>query len=139
MIIAEESNRMKDLVKNLMDLAKMDELTFLVSKSIFSSRKFADDIYRLVQPSFALKNVHLNLYCNEEFTIHADPVRLEQVVLNLLDNALKYSNQNTTVKFKISKEQKRTVITVADEGIGIPEEQIDMIFEKLFRVEKSRS
>ncbi|ARD47546.1 HAMP domain-containing sensor histidine kinase [Sporosarcina sp. P33] len=139
MIIAEESNRMKDLVKNLMDLAKMDELAFLVSKSNFSSRKFADDIYRLVQPSFALKNVHLDLIANKDFQIHADPVRLEQVVLNLLDNALKYSNENTTVKFIISKEQKRTVITVADEGIGIPEEQIDMIFEKLFRVEKSRS
>lgn len=139
MIIAEESNRMKDLVKNLMDLAKMDELAFLVSKSNFSARKFADDIYRLVQPSFALKNVHLELYCNEEITIHADPVRLEQVVLNLLDNALKYSNENTTVRFIISKEQNRTVITVSDEGIGIPEEQIDMIFEKLFRVEKSRS
>ena len=139
MIIEEESNRMKDLVKNLMDLAKVDEMTFRVSKSDFSARKFADDIYRLVQPSYALKNVHLHLLCKEEFTIHADPVRLEQVVLNLLDNALKYSSENTTVVFKISKEQKRTVITVSDEGIGIPEEQIDMIFEKLFRVEKSRS
>ncbi|MGN7387466.1 sensor histidine kinase [Sporosarcina sp. SAFN-015] len=138
-IIAEESNRMKDLMKNLMDLAKMDELTFLISKSDFSARKFADDIYRLVQPSFALKNVHLDLKCNEDFQIHADPVRLEQVVLNLLDNALKYSNEKTTVTFRISKEQNRTVITVADEGIGIPAEQIDMIFEKLFRVEKSRS
>lgn len=139
MIIAEESNRMKDLVKNLMDLAKMDEMTFTVSKANFSSQKFAEDIYRLVEPSFALKNVELNLTCIEDFSIHADPLRLEQVVLNLLDNALKYSNENTTVEFAISKEQNRTVITVADEGIGIPEEQIDMIFEKLFRVEKSRS
>lgn len=139
LIIAEESNRMKELMKNLIDLAKMDELTFLVSKSDFSAQKFAEDIYRLVQPSFALKNVHLDLIANKDFQICADPVRLEQVVLNLLDNALKYSNENTTVTFRISNEQNRTVITVADEGIGIPEEQIDMIFEKLFRVEKSRS
>ncbi|WP_262173210.1 ATP-binding protein [Saccharococcus sp. Marseille-Q5394] len=139
MIIAEESNRMKDLVKNLMDLAKMDERAFVVSKENFSSKKFAKDIYRLVEPSFALKNVNLNLICKDDFSIHADPVRLEQVVLNLLDNALKYSNENTTVRFEISKEQNQTVISIADEGIGIPEEQIDMIFEKLFRVEKSRS
>ncbi|WP_432359805.1 ATP-binding protein [Sporosarcina sp. UB5] len=139
MIIAEESDRMKDLVKNLMDLAQMDEMTFVVSKMNFSTRKFAEDIYRLVEPSFALKNVNLDLIYKEDFQIHADPLRLEQIVLNLLDNALKYSNVNTTVEFEISKEQNRTVITVTDEGIGIPEEQIDMIFEKLFRIEKSRS
>ncbi|MCM3638224.1 HAMP domain-containing histidine kinase [Sporosarcina luteola] len=139
MIIAEESNRMKDLVKNLMDLAKMDERAFVVTKENTSSEKFAKDIYRLVEPSFALKNVNLNLICKDDFSIHADPVRLEQVVLNLLDNALKYSNENTTVRFEISKVQNQTVISIADEGIGIPEEQIDMIFEKLFRVEKSRS
>lgn len=139
MIIAEESNRMKDLVKNLMDLAKMDEMTFVVSKEDFSSKKFAEDIFRLVEPSFTLKNVNLNLICKDDFSIHADPVRLEQVVLNLLDNALKYSNENKTVRFEISKVQNQTVISIADEGIGIPEEQIDMIFEKLFRVEKSRS
>ena len=139
MIIAEESNRMKDLVKNLMDLAKMDEMIFVVSKKNFSSRKFAQDIYRLVEPSFGLKNVNLNLICKVDFQIHADPLRLEQIVLNLLDNALNYSEENTTVTMEIANEQKRTVITVADEGIGIPEKQIDMIFEKLFRVEKSRS
>ncbi|MDN4607918.1 sensor histidine kinase [Sporosarcina highlanderae] len=139
MIIAEESNRMKDLVKNLMELAKMDEMTFVVSKENFSSKKFVKDIFRLVEPSFALKNVDLNLICKDDFSIHADPVRLEQIVLNLLDNALKYSKENTTVTLEISKEQSHTVISVVDEGIGIPEEQIDLIFEKLFRVEKSRS
>ncbi|WOV86506.1 HAMP domain-containing sensor histidine kinase [Sporosarcina oncorhynchi] len=139
MIIAEESDRMKDLLKNLMDLAKMDEMTFVVSKTNFSSRKFAEDIYRLVEPSFALKNINLNLIGLEDFSIHADPLRLEQIVLNLLDNALKYSSEHTTVLFEITKDQNRTVITVEDEGIGIPQEQIGMIFEKLFRVEKSRS
>ncbi|WP_338657067.1 ATP-binding protein (plasmid) [Sporosarcina psychrophila] len=139
LIIAEESNRMKDLVKNLMDLAKMDEMTFTVSTINFSAQQFIEDIYRLVIPSFDLKNIKLNLICKEDFQIVADPLRLEQIVLNLLDNALKYSNENTTVRLEISKEKHRTVISVKDEGIGIPAEQIDMIYEKLFRVEKSRS
>ncbi|WP_203247665.1 sensor histidine kinase [Sporosarcina beigongshangi] len=138
-IIEEESNRMKDLVKNLMDLAKMDEMTFTVSKMHFSAQQFIEDIYRLVVPSFDLKNVKLNVICTENFQIDADPLRLEQIVLNLLDNALKYSEQNTTVKVEISMENQRTLISVKDEGIGIPAEQIDLIFEKLFRVEKSRS
>lgn len=138
-IIAEESNRMKDLVKNLMDLAKMDELTFTVSKIKFPAQQFFEDVYRLVVPSFDLKNVKLHLICQEDFQVDADPVRLEQIVLNLLDNALKYSEEHTTVTLAIAKEKQRTVISVKDEGIGIPVEQIDQIFEKMFRVEKSRS
>ncbi|WP_318616786.1 HAMP domain-containing sensor histidine kinase [Sporosarcina sp. YIM B06819] len=139
MIIADESNRMKDLVKNLMDLAKMDEMTFTVSKMNFSAQQFIKDVARLVIPSFDVKNMKLHLICKEDFQVDADPLRLEQIVLNLLDNALKYSEGNTTVRLEISKEKKRTIISVEDEGIGIPAAQIDMIYEKLFRVEKSRS
>jgi signal transduction histidine kinase len=138
-IIAEESNRMKDLIKDLMDLAKMDEMTFTVSKSGFSARQFIEDIRQLVYPSFKLKKTDLTLLCNEEFTINADPLRLEQIALNLLDNALKYSDEHTTVTLEIYKEKKQTVIVVTDEGVGIPLDEIDMIFEKLYRIEKSRS
>ncbi|MHA6258484.1 sensor histidine kinase [Sporosarcina sp. CAU 1771] len=139
LIIAEESNRMKDLVKNLMDLAKMDEMAFSVSKTFFSAQHFLEDIHQLVYPEYKLKNIELNLICKEEFQIHADPLRLEQVVLNLLDNALKYSNEKTTVTVELFKENKQTILSVSDEGIGIPSEEIDLVFEKLFRIEKSRS
>jgi len=139
MIIAEESTRMKDLVKNLMDLAKMDEMTFTVSKTYFSARQFTEDIHQLVSSSFKLKNLELNLKCIEDFQIHADPLRLEQVVLNLLDNALKYSNELTTVTLEVFKEKQTTVLSVSDEGIGIPPDEIELVFEKLFRIEKSRS
>ncbi|MBY0221319.1 HAMP domain-containing protein [Sporosarcina aquimarina] len=138
-IIAEESDRMKELVKNLLDLAKMDENTFTVSKEYFEARPFFEDIFKLVEPSFKLKKLKLNLICDTDFKIHADPLRLEQIVLNLLDNALKYSVEQSTVTMKVSKKGKKSVISVVDVGIGIPLEEIDFIFEKLYRVEKSRS
>lgn len=138
-IIAEESNRMKELVKNLMDLAKMDEMSFTVTKEEFPAKKFMEDIHQLVYPAFKLKKVELELLCESDFMIYADPIRLEQMVLNLLDNALKYSDELTTVTLKISKEPPYTVVTVTDEGIGIPASEIDLIFEKLYRIEKSRS
>jgi len=138
-IISEESHRMKDLVKNLMDLAKMDEMMFTVSKTHISALQFMKDIQRLVYPSFKLKQITLNLICEEDFQIHADPLRLEQIVLNLLDNSLKYSDEYTTVTLEIFKENKQTVLSVTDEGIGIPSDEIDLVFEKLFRIEKSRS
>ncbi len=138
-IIAEESDRMKDLVKNLLDLAKMDETTFTVSKESFWVRPFFEDIHRLVGPSYQLKKLRLDLRCEEDFQVQADPVRLEQIVLNLLDNASKYSEENTTITLEVTKKEGQTVISVTDVGIGIPPEDIEFIFEKLYRVEKSRS
>ncbi|PID14793.1 two-component sensor histidine kinase [Sporosarcina sp. P34] len=138
-IIAEESDRMKELVKNLLDLAKMDENTFTVSKEYFKVCPFFEDILQLVGPSFNLKKLSLEVICEEDFEIHADPLRLEQIILNLLDNALKYSIEQSVVTIKVFKKGKKVAISVADFGIGIPSEETPFIFEKLYRVEKSRS
>lgn len=138
-IIAEESNRMKDLVKDLLDLARMDETSFTVSKEYFSVNPFMENICKLVTPSYEIKKVRLNLICENDFRIYADSIRLEQIVLNLLDNALKYSNENSEVTLKAVKKGDKTIISVIDTGIGIPPDEIEFIFEKLYRVEKSRS
>ncbi|PIC69264.1 two-component sensor histidine kinase [Sporosarcina sp. P16b] len=138
-IIAEESDRMKELVKNLLDLAKMDENTFTVSKEYFKVCPFFEDILQLVGPSFNLKKLSLEIICEEDFEIHADPLRLEQIILNLLDNALKYSIEQSVVTIKVFKKGKKVAISIADFGIGIPSEETPFIFEKLYRVEKSRS
>ncbi|PIC64874.1 two-component sensor histidine kinase [Sporosarcina sp. P13] len=138
-IIAEESNRMKDLVKDLMELAKMDEITFTITKSHFSAQEFIADMDRLVAPSFNLKKIALHMRCERDFQLFADRIRLEQIVLNLLDNALKYSDEQTTVTLDIYQQQQKTILSVTDEGIGIPSSEIDRIFDKLYRVEKSRS
>ncbi|KGR89721.1 histidine kinase [Ureibacillus massiliensis 4400831 = CIP 108448 = CCUG 49529] len=138
-IIGEESNKMKELVKNLLDLARMDENSFTVTKTNFESQPFLEDICKLVAPSFELKNIKLNLKTNENFTIFADSIRLGQIIVNLLDNALKYSKENTEVLLEAYKKGDKTVVKVIDSGIGIPSEELDFIFEKLYRVEKSRS
>ncbi|KGR80074.1 sensor histidine kinase [Ureibacillus manganicus] len=138
-IIGEESERMKELVKNLLDLAKMDETTFTVSKEHFSVRPFFDNVCKLVQPSYEMKKINLHLKCNEDFQVYADPVRLEQIILNLLDNALKYSDEHSEVTLEVQKFENKTIISVIDKGIGIPSDEIELIFEKLYRVEKSRS
>lgn len=138
-IITEESNRMKELVNNLLELAKMDQNSFSVSKEYFSARLFLDNICKRVAPSFDMNNIKLMLVCEEDFEIHADSIRLEQIILNLLDNALKYSDKNTRVIVEAKKQEERTTINVIDAGVGIPSDDLELIFEKLYRVEKSRS
>ncbi|WP_108587014.1 cell wall metabolism sensor histidine kinase WalK [Paenisporosarcina sp. OV554] len=138
-IIDEESIRLTELVKNLFDLAKMDETSFTVSKQSFQGMPFFSHLYERMLPSFNLKNIHLELNCAKSFEVFADPLRLEQIVVNLLDNALKYSNEGTTTSLEVTRINNKTVIQVIDQGIGIHEENHEIIFEKLFRVEKSRS
>lgn len=138
-IIGEESDRMKDLMKNLLDLAKMDENSFTVNKEHFSAKPFLENIHKFVVPSFDIKKIKLNLLCESNFQIYADAIRLEQIILNLLDNALKYSSENSEVILKAYEKDGKTVISVIDTGIGIPTAEIEFIFEKLYRVEKSRS
>ncbi|MEG0470887.1 MAG: HAMP domain-containing sensor histidine kinase [Solibacillus sp.] len=138
-IIVEESNRMKELVKNLLDLARMDENSFTVKKAFFEARPFFDGIYNLVEPAFAMKNIKLILHCEGEHQLFADALRLEQIIINLLDNALKYSDEQSEVILHVSQNEENNIISVTDSGIGIPANEINFIFDKLYRVEKSRS
>ncbi len=138
-IIEEEAERLKTLVKNLMDLSQMDEMTFTVTKSEFSSAGFIRDIVQLVQPSFDMKGITLQIEPFDDFTLVADRMRLEQIILNLLDNALHYSESGTPVTVRAFQDKKQAVLQVEDNGCGIPVENQQQIFEKLYRVEKSRS
>ena len=138
-IIEEEAERLKTLVKNLMDLAQMDEMTFNVTKSEFPADLFIRDIVKLVQPSFDMKGIALLIEPVRDFTVVADRMRLEQIILNLLDNALHYSESGSTVIVRAFQDKKQAVLQVEDNGCGIPLENQQEIFGKLYRVEKSRS
>lgn len=138
-IISEEAIRMKNLVKDLLDLAKIDENNFTVSKEYFWSQPFLYKIINLVEPSYKLKKLKLSLINQANFQIYADSLRLKQIVLNLLDNAMKYSKENTEIHLEVYEQDNRTVLKVSDEGIGIPPDEIELIFDRLYRVEKSRS
>jgi two-component system, OmpR family, sensor histidine kinase ArlS len=138
-IINEEAARLSGLVKSLFDLAKMDENTFPIQKEALELCGFLHSIQMKMLPSFQEKNIMLNLICDEESYIEADPVRFEQIVINLLDNARKYSAAGTTTTIHAFKKSGRTHLTIEDEGKGIPKEDLAWVFDRFYRVDKSRS
>ncbi|WHX40091.1 HAMP domain-containing sensor histidine kinase [Mesobacillus sp. AQ2] len=138
-IINEEAARLSDLVKSLFDLAKMDENTFPIQKEPLELCGFLHSIQMKMLPSFQEINIMLNLICDEESYIEADPVRFEQIVINLLDNARKYSAAGTTTTIHAFKKSGRTHLTIEDEGKGIPKEDQAWVFDRFYRVDKSRS
>ncbi len=138
-IINEEATRLSGLVKNLFDLAKMDENTFSIQKETVELCGFLHSIQTKMLPSFHEKNIKLNLTCDRECYIEADPVRFEQIIINLLDNARKYSDEGTTTTVHAYKKRGRTHLSIEDEGKGIPIEDQAWIFDRFYRVDKSRS
>src|SRR5262249_40061129 len=80
-----------------------------------------------------------SLDCPHDLYGQIDPIRFEQVILNLLDNAKKYSEPNTKITLDVRHLDGKIYIKVKDEGKGIPEEDLPRIFERFYRVDKSRS
>ncbi|EZP77691.1 two component system histidine kinase [Parageobacillus genomosp. 1] len=138
-IIYEEAEHMQKLVKDLFELAKMDQHSFQIHKEATNLCSFLKKLHDKMHPAFQAKKMSLVYYCDGNITVHIDQKRFEQVMMNLLDNALKYSDQGSTVSIDVRTEKNNIVIIVSDEGRGIPEEDLPHIFERFYRVDKSRS
>ena len=138
-IIYEEAEHMQKLVKDLFELAKMDQHSFQIHKERTNLCSFLKKLHDKMHPAFQAKKISLVYQCEKNIFVYIDQKRFEQVMMNLLDNALKYSDPSSTVSIDVRKEKHHIVIIVSDEGTGIPEEDLPHIFERLYRVEKSRS
>jgi signal transduction histidine kinase len=138
-IIYEEAEHMQKLVKDLFELAKMDQHSFRIHKEPTNLYAFLKKLHDKMHPAFQANKMSLVYRCEKSITVHIDQKRFEQVMMNLLDNALKYSDQGSTVSIDVRAEKNNIVMIVSDEGRGIPEEDLPHIFERFYRVDKSRS
>lgn len=137
--IVSNCQRMDTLVKNLLTLAAVDE-------GLPRSRLQECDLYNLVeQAKMTILSVHpdakisLETKGEEPFDLMADSDLFFQAILNLLDNAVKYSKHPAEVKVRIEKYPSEFIIRVSDKGVGIPVEDLDRIFERFYAVDKSHS
>ncbi len=138
-IIQEEASNLTKLVKNFFDLAKMDQNQFFIQKERVQLKEFLQQLIMKFMPAFEEKNISLHTSCDDDIIIEIDPIRIGQVMNNLIDNALKYSDSNTNVSISAVKEGRWVVIKVCDQGFGIPKDEISKIWDRLYRLDKSRS
>ena len=135
--VNEEVIRLSHLVNQLKNLAKFDSyedklnlknenLTQLIKNIIYNNESYALD-----------KNIRIK-YELEDVNANIDKEKISQVIINLISNAIRYTNLNGEILIKLYKKSDFIKIIVKDNGIGIPEESLDYIFERFYRVDNSR-
>jgi len=140
-IIVSEADRMNGLIKELMDLASTDytELVLNLAES---------DLPTLVKTSIKKlsglaqgKSIVINRMFDENMSlsVEMDRVRIEQVLINILNNAIKYTDEEGRVDVDIISGQNCVQIVITDDGIGIPEEDLARVFERFYRGDKART
>ncbi len=136
--IYNESQRMKGLVEDLLKLGQLEEENKEISKSIVNAYEIASTVKENIA-QFAMENdITVELSGSAAF-IYCNGSMLYGAIYNLVDNAIKYSPKGSIVRIETLTSQDKAYIKVEDNGIGIPEEYQDRVFERFFRVDKSRS
>lgn len=135
--IREEVSRLSDLVGSLRLLSKYDSEKNALNKSNVNLQKLIQNIVYNCESAALAKNIKIN--CNlAKININIDKNQFSQVIVNLLSNAIKYTNRDGEINIKSYEEKDNVIISIKDNGVGIPTSDIEFIFERFYRVDKSR-
>jgi two-component system phosphate regulon sensor histidine kinase PhoR len=136
--IERESLRLLALITDILKLSELENFLIPPEEENCSLREIAAECIESLAPLAKEKSLHFEL-TGEDAIVRADRGLLEQLVRNLCDNAVRYNREGGTVRVSVTAEAACPSVTVADTGIGIPPEHQDRIFERFYRVDKSRS
>ena len=135
--IRAESSRLVALIEDIIRLSQLDEAVPIPREPV-ELREVAEDVAASLQDSAAAKGVSLTV-TGEEAELQGVPGLVREMVFNLCDNAIKYNVPGGTVEVSVSRREGGALLTVRDTGIGIPPKYQGRVFERFFRVDKSRS
>ena len=138
-IIQKESDRLKRLIEDILLLSSIESKNNLVTENVLLYNIFKE-VYEMI--SYIASSKHIKIYYNfedENVAIQAYGDYIKQLFLNLIDNAIKYTPEGGTVIINQFTRNNEITIEVIDNGVGIPKEDQDKIFQRFYRVDKARS
>ena len=140
-IIQKHVDRLNSIVEDLLALSRIEQED--EHKEINFQQVKIKDMFQaavqLCQSKAEEKKIRIDIDCEQDTTAIFDPTLIEQAVVNLLDNALKYSEPQSTVMLKSHRQNSELVISIQDQGIGIAQKHLPRLFERFYRVDKARS
>lgn len=137
--IITESERLSTLIEDLLEITRRDYGITSSRSARVRVREVLERAIGAVRPQAGVKGIEIEVDVPEELVAYCDENQTVQLVRNLADNAVKYTPDGGRIKVIAREEDSRLVISVKDNGIGIPHGEVDRIFERFYRVDKARS
>jgi len=137
--INKEIDRLNMIIGDLLTLVSMDSKSMRLNRTSFSLAQVVTDTAHRLALVAEKNHQELKLSLSDRCELYADSAKLTQVVYNLMENALKYTQEGGTIRVRLVRSGRDAVLTVSDNGPGIPKEGQTHIFERCYRVDKARS
>ncbi len=137
--ISHEVNREDKIINDLLALVKMDKTSAGLSITSVDVVALTESVLKRMRPIAKKHNIDLVLESKRAITAEIDEVKISLVIMNLVENAIKYNKENGSVKVELDADHQYFYLSVIDSGMGIPEDALDHIYERFYRVDKSRS
>jgi signal transduction histidine kinase len=134
-----EAERLGLLINDLLTLARADENQFLLEREAVRLDVLAADVVATTEVLASERGITLEVKAEQPATVIGDEVRLIQVMMNLIDNAVTYTNTGGKVLLSVEVRERSVYLVVSDTGIGIAPEHLEYIFERFYRVDTARS
>jgi two-component system phosphate regulon sensor histidine kinase PhoR len=140
-IVQRQADRLSAIIEDLLTLSRIEQEEEHAESILDRGpiRGVIDAAVQLCGSAAAAKNIHLDIACEPGLEAHINAALLEQGVVNLVDNAIKYSEPDRTVRVEARGGEREILIRVIDQGSGIPAAQLPRLFERFYRVDKARS
>ncbi len=135
----EEVSRLSQVVKNLLELSRADAGQVPLDLKDLNLSALLEDMVEDAMILAEEKNILVRSTIEPRVMLHGDKVRLHQALLNIVDNAVKYTQSGGNITISLRVQDHEALVSVSDSGFGIPEEDIPYIFDRFYRVDKSRS
>lgn len=128
------------LVRDLLTLSQMETGEIKMNRERIDLVALTQEVFEQLEPQAAKRSVSLQWQAPQpQVWVRADAYRMSQVMTNLVENAIKYGHENSKVQVAFEDDKKEWLVSVKDNGPGIPPEHLNRIFERFYRIEKSRS
>lgn len=137
--IAEEIDRENTIISDLLTLVKTDRKVTDLNVAATDVNEFLEQILKRLRPIAEQANIEMVFESNRSVSAEIDTTRLSLAFLNLVENAIKYNRENGWVRVSLDADHKFFYVKVSDSGMGIPQDSLDYIFERFYRVDKSHS
>ncbi len=139
-IIDTETERLSRLIEDLLTLSSIESKERMINPRPVCLIRSIRSVMNIMGPQISEKALHVEFICEPDLAlIYADEDLLNQVLINLLDNAIKYTPQEGKVIIRAYRTDSRVITTVTDTGMGIPHDSLPRVFERFYRVDKARS